>query len=219
LPSRTRDFERSYRNETDASFCAFLCENDGRVIGDVGDQLLGSKRCISARLLVGLINSSSLMAFLEAVRTRSVVQGWEMRIQNRRAASSLLLHGSQTPFGILVFGTLTPRAAAMEGDRSLPSSATVADSRMRRNEEDVAKPLSDAIHDLKNPISSIISACEYLGLYSQGNLKPEELQMITAIESSARTILQLSDRIAELSNRHGDSRMAVAASSQRPTPE
>jgi signal transduction histidine kinase len=218
LPSRTRDFERSFPNESNASFCAFLCENDGQIIGDAGEQLLGSKRCISARLLVGLINSSSLMAFLEAVRNRSVIQAWEMTIHYRRSARSLLLHGSQTPFGILVFATLTPRLAALEGDRSHPST-TVTDLRMRSNEEGMEKPLSDAIHDLKNPISSIISACEYLALYSQGNLKPEELQMITAIESSARTLLQLSDRIAELSNRYGDSRMAASASSQRPTPE
>jgi signal transduction histidine kinase len=217
LSSPTGDFELSPPDETNASYCAFLCENDGHIIGDIGDQLLGSNRAISARSLVKMIRSPRLMAFLEAVRTRRVIQGWEMRIHRGRSATSLLLHGSQTPFGILVFATLISRLAAMQGDRST-SSAPVADSRMRRDEEDVATPLSNAIHDLKNPISSIISACEYLTLYSEENLNPEQVEMITEIESSARTLLQLSDRIAKLRNRYGGSQIADCASSRGPRP-
>lgn len=197
MSSSTHDLERSPPNETNALYCAFLCENDGRIVGDVGEQLLGSKRPISARSVVGLIKPSRLMAFLEAVRKHRVIQGWEIGIRYRRSAGSLLLRGSQTPSGTLVLATLTPRAAAMEDDRPLPSAA-VANSMVRKDEEDVAMLMSNAIHDLKNPISSIISACEYLALYSKRNLNPEELQMITAIESSARSLIQLSDRIAEL---------------------
>ena len=71
-------------------------------------------------------------------------------------------------------------------------------------EENTSLSLSHAIHDLKNPISSIISACEYLAGYSQENLDSEQLQMITEIESSARTLLQVAGRIAEIANRQAD---------------
>jgi signal transduction histidine kinase len=200
LSSPMGDFKRSFPNETNASYCAFLCDNNGHIIGDVGEQLLGSNRSITSRSLVDLIEAESLMAFLEAVGTRGATLGWETRIQHGKSASTLLLHGSRTPFGILVFATVTPRLATLQDDRSVPS-ATVQGSRTRRNEEHIARLLSNALHDLNNPISSIISACEYLVVYSPENLNPEQLQMITEIELSARTLLQLSGRIADLSHR------------------
>ena len=197
--SPTGGFERSFPNETNSSYCAFLCDNNGQIIGDVGEQLLGSNRSISSRLLVDLIEADSLMAFLEAVGTRGATLGWETRIHYGRSSSTLLLHGSRTPFGILVFATLTPRLETQQDDRPAPS-ATIRDSRKRRDEEHTARLLFNAIHDLNNPISSIISACEYLAVYSQENLDPEQLQMIAEIELSARTLLQLSGRVADLSN-------------------
>jgi len=192
--SRRGGSELSFPNESSASCCAFLCDNDGQIIGDVRAQLPGSSGSASAGSLVTLIEHASLMAFLEAVRTRGVTLGWEMRIHYGGSPRSLLLHGSQTPLGILVLATLTPR------------------------EEDAAR-LPNAVHDLNNPISSIISACEYLAVYSQENLTPEQVQMIIEIESAARTLLQLSGRIADLSNPYGDSRMADAASSAQSTLE
>src|SRR5882762_8158156 len=105
------DFKRSFPEETNASYCAFLCDSHGKIIGDVGEQLLGSNRSISPRSLVDLIEAESLMAFLKAVGTRGATLGWETRIHYGRSASTLLLHGSRTPFGILVFATLTPRLA------------------------------------------------------------------------------------------------------------
>ena len=69
---------------------------------------------------------------------------------------------------------------------------------LMRHEEDTSRILLAAIHDLKNPISSIIGSCEYLSEYSRENLKPDQLEMITGIETSAQTLLQLAGRLFEL---------------------
>jgi len=61
--------------------------------------------------------------------------------------------------------------------------------------------LLEAAHDLQNPISALISTCEYLAAYSPGNLNPEQLEMIAGIESSAATLLLNSRRISELARR------------------
>jgi signal transduction histidine kinase len=69
---------------------------------------------------------------------------------------------------------------------------------MAKHEEDTAKALRTVVHDLKNPISSIIGSCEYLAEYSQENLEPEQREMIGGIAASARTLLQLSGRLYQL---------------------
>ena len=200
LSSPSGGFDVSSPDEANATYCAFLCDRDGRVISDIAEQLPGSYRSVSAHSLVGLIKAVGLTAFLEAVRTDGAALGWEMRIHYGNFTSSVLLNGSRTPFGILVFATLTPKLAVVQRDR-LASSAAGTDSSEKADKNVATKPLSDAIHDLKNPISSILSACEYLGAYSQENLSPEQLQLLTEIATSAEILNQLSDRIAELSSR------------------
>ena len=68
---------------------------------------------------------------------------------------------------------------------------------LMKHEEDTSRILLTAIHDLKNPISSIIGSCEYLAEYSQENLEPDQLEMIAGIEASARTLLRLAGGLAE----------------------
>jgi signal transduction histidine kinase len=69
---------------------------------------------------------------------------------------------------------------------------------LMKHEEDTSRILLTAIHDLKNPISSIIGSCEYLAEYSRGNLEPDQLEMIGGIEASARTLLQLTGKLFQL---------------------
>jgi light-regulated signal transduction histidine kinase (bacteriophytochrome) len=58
-----------------------------------------------------------------------------------------------------------------------------------------ARLLSRAIHDLRNPVSSIISSCDYLTAYCTETIDPEQMEMISRIEASARTLLDCSERI------------------------
>jgi signal transduction histidine kinase len=62
-------------------------------------------------------------------------------------------------------------------------------------QEASARLLSTAVHDLRNPISSVLSSCDYLIAYCLDNLDPEQVEMITRIQVSARTLLDCSDRI------------------------
>jgi hypothetical protein len=177
---------------------AFLCDNEGRITRDFGG-------AISARSLVDLMESGNLMSFLESVRSLGATSGWQLRIHDGGTVKTLVLHGSLTPCGILVFATLTPCPECAESEphaevkQSLersgfncPRDAAVTQcSVLAHQEEETIRRLSAVVHDLKNPISSIISSCEYLEGYSQENLEPDQLELIHAIESSARTLLQL----------------------------
>jgi len=175
--------------------CAFLCDQHGQVIHDFGEQRPDSSESISAHSLLDLMDSRSLADFLEIVRTRGLTLGWEMRVHHGGSDRSLLLHGFQTPCGALVFAPLAPHPAG-----ETLNSAPVADPGTQEDEEG-ASDLVEAAHDLQNPISSLISACEYLATYSGGSLNPEQLEMIAGIESSAAAVLLHSRRIAELAKR------------------
>ena len=82
---------------------------------------------------------------------------------------------------------------------------------MTQHEEDTAKALWSTVHDLRNPISSIIGSCEYLSEYSPENLEPEQREMLSAIEASARTLLGLSAKLHELCGVGGRSALDGAA--------
>jgi hypothetical protein len=179
-----------------ASCCrAFLCNQDGQVIHDFGEQRPDSSESISARSLLDLMDARGLADFLEIVRTRGVTLGWEMRVYHGGSARRLLLHGFQTPCGALVFAPL----ASLEAGETVDSHP-VTDPGTHEDEEG-ATDLVEAAHDLQNPISSLISACEYLATYTAGNLTPEQQEMIAGIESSAATVLLHSRRISELARR------------------
>jgi hypothetical protein len=206
LPNRIRSEvcslgEPSFPNETSLScFCAFLCDSDGLVIRDFGEEAPCSSKTISARLLVSRVESERWMDFREAVRTRGTVLGWGIRIPCGVPARRFLLNGSQTPFGILVFATLTLRPSTSRDGRSASSAATPV-VRVGSISEDLPNLLPEAVHDVKNSISSVLSLCEYFGEYSRKNRSPDYMEMIAALESSARTVLELSDRMYELSGR------------------
>jgi signal transduction histidine kinase len=188
LSSRAGKRRISFSSEASCC-CAFLCDENGHVIDDFGEQRPGSGESLSARLLVSLIESSSLVEFLEAVRTRGIILGWETKVHVDGSARSLLLHGFQTQCGILVFAPMAPGSAALTDNRSAEPAALA---------ESTANQLFEVAHDLQNPISSISSACEYLAAYSQDNLDPAQLEMIAGIESAAATLLQVSDRLSKL---------------------
>jgi hypothetical protein len=197
-------------NKSDSSiFCAFLCDDySGAITRDFGES-------ISARSLVDLMGSCNFMSFLETVRSRGATPGWEMEIHYEGSASSLLLSGSLTPHGALVIATLTPYPASSDLQPSRASNrvteptacskfscpvrfAGVPCPALLRQYQETHLLMSAVVHNLKNPISSILSSCEYLEGYSQENLEPEQLELIHAIESAARTLLQVSGSIPQL---------------------
>ena len=78
---------------------------------------------------------------------------------------------------------------------------------LMKHEEETSRVLLTAIHDLKNPISSIIGSCEYLAEYSRENLEPDQLEMIVGIEASARALLQLTGKLFQLCGVSGPAKM------------
>jgi hypothetical protein len=187
------------KNEAQAPIWgAFLCDNDGRITRDFGESL-------SARSLVELIEPPNLLNFLEAVSDRDAVPGWEMKIHYEGSAANLVLQGLLTQGGILVFATLAPCAPPMQRDQSVaPGSLSestpkkVGVKRAPTLTEQQEEWLSAAVHDFKNPISCIISSCEFLEGYSRESLEPEQLEVVRAIQSAARTLLRLSANIARI---------------------
>jgi signal transduction histidine kinase len=216
LPFRSRDSGTSLPKE--ALFCcAFLCDKDGKTIHDFGEQRPGSGEPLSARLLVSLIESHNLVDFLETVHTRGIILGKEVRIRYAGSARNLLLHGFQTPAGILVFASLVPITTVPITTRPAPTVATlqpdVTHPGTTEVEENIAY-LAEVAHDLRNPISSIISACEYLATFSRENLNPEQLELIAGIESSAASLLQLSRQLSERAGARSESAGHDAATSK-----
>lgn len=163
----------------------FLCDGEGSVIRDFLDPP-GSPRgdYISAHSLVALVDPGAWIDFLESVRTRGAFFSREFTIDWDGSALRLFCGGCQSRAGVLVF-------AATTGSVTAPAAGGFA------------TPMAKAIHDLNNPISSIISSCDYLSEYARENLTPEQLTMIGVIEMSARNLLILSGRIAELSRLSG----------------
>lgn len=60
--------------------------------------------------------------------------------------------------------------------------------------------LATAAHDLRNPLSGILTAAEYLIEDASGLLESEHLAMLHSIESSSRQMLALIDDLAEISS-------------------
>ncbi len=166
----------------------FLCDADGQVIRDFVEDPADASS--SARSLVARIEPAAWIDFLESARTRGTFLARELKARLDDTDIRLFCGGCPSGVGVLVF-------AAVMG---VPSSSSSGD---------FASPISKAIHDLNNPISSIISSCDYLTEYAQENLSPEQMEMIGVIESAARTLLRLSARIAELSTLLIHSRPAV----------
>jgi signal transduction histidine kinase len=175
-------------------WCVLLCDKDGRVIHDFGERGPAIAQSIPARSLIGLLESGGLADFLDTVRTCGVTRGWEMKIHYGGTARKILLHGFQTPQGYLIFAPLPPYPAKSKASRSTDSAAVTRPRKKAVKEDTVG--LSELAHNLRNPVSSIISACEYLASYSPENLNREQREMLAGIESAAAALLQLSSRLS-----------------------
>lgn len=58
--------------------------------------------------------------------------------------------------------------------------------------------LEVAAHDLRNPVSGIMAACQYLMEDASNVLEPHQLMVLSSIESSTRLVLQLIQDLAEI---------------------
>ncbi len=198
---------------------ACLAGQDGRVIRDFGDSEAPRKEPASSALLLDLMEPRHWMDFAASVQAHGAMIGFATRISQGPSAGSLLLHGFQTPCGLLILAIFTPDRAA--GDPAPHAERDTAEEWMTRDElvrrandaaancaamkkqqEDTTELLRDAIHQLKNPISSIIGSCEYLAEYAQDNLELEQRETLSAIEASAQTMLKLASGLARLCGRN-----------------
>jgi signal transduction histidine kinase len=179
---------------TNPAWCALLCDKDGRIIRFFQEQRADASKMTPCSL-IGLTEPGALVEFLEAVRTRGVICGWEMTIHYKGTARNILLHGFLTPQGTLVLPVWLVRPPAPQtGQSADPFPVTHPRTRDHARQN---RSLFEVAHDLQNPICSIISACEYLATYSRENLNPDQMEMIAGIGSAAETLLQLSHRLSE----------------------
>ncbi len=198
-----------------AYWYAFLSGQDGRVIRDFGHSEASRREPVSSALLLDRMEPGQWADFAASVQASGAIMGFETRISRGPSTGRLVLNGCQTPCGLLVFAILTPDRPAGDPDPEAGNSAVTepmtrdelirrandaaaACDAMRKHQEDTSRLLRDAIHRLKDPISSIISSCEYLEEYAQDNLEPEQREMIAAIAVSAQTMLELSTGLGTL---------------------
>ena len=79
-----------------------------------------------------------------------------------------------------------------------PDDAGAQCDALLKRGQDTSRSLTRTVHDLKNPISSIIGSCEYLTQYCEEDSIADHLDMISSMEASARMLLQLSGSLAQL---------------------
>jgi signal transduction histidine kinase len=172
------------------SYCrVFLLDNDGKVIRDFGELEPGPAESLPASSLIGLVEAGRFADFLKTVRAHGAATP-EMRIPLASAGGSFLFRGSQTPYGILVFARVASELGDAAPMEEAPGPGPV---------QDVPDLLANLAHDLKNPISGIIGACQFLGEDGPEKLSAAQLRVLASIESSARKLLQIADGLP----RHG----------------
>jgi len=158
---------------------------------------------IPASVLPGLIGRDRMVGFLAMVEAGGTAPGCEMKIGREGATGTVVMHGARTPYGILVLAAVpttvddTTEAMSRDDPSSRHDEAVAQYAALIKQEEDTARTLSRTVHDLKNPISSIVGSCEYLTQYCE-DLTAEHLEMISGIELSARMLLQLSGTLSQL---------------------
>ena len=195
---------KSFPDHTEAGYCVFLCESDGRVIHDFGDAETSDRSLVPAPVLPGLIGHDRMLDFLALVEAGGAAPGCQISIGREGPAGSLVMRGTQTPYGTLVFAVLpatgehTTEAIRTGTHLQGHDDAVAQCAALRKHEEDTSRILREAVHDLKNPISSIIGSCEYLTQYCEDDPVAEHLEIISGMEASARMLLQLSGRLAQL---------------------
>ena len=196
--------QATFPNPLDAPCCVFLSEKDGSLIQDFADPQTPGRALIPASVLHGLIGRDRMLDFLAMVKASAAAPGCEMRVDRDGVAASLVLQGALTRYGLLVFAALPATVAgtieAMSRDELVRrhDDAVAQCAALIEQEEDTSRILRETVHDLKNPISSIVGSCEYLTQYCQEDLTAVHLEIISGIEVSARMLLQLSGRLSEL---------------------
>jgi len=198
MPPAVRQ-KRSFPNPMEAGCCLFLCESDGRVIQDFADSQTSGRALIPAPVLSGLIGHDRMLDFLALIEAGGAAPGSEISIGRESPVGSLVMRGTLTPYGTLVFAVLP----ATEEDTT---EAIGRGAPLHRRKEDTSRTLSQAVHDLKNPISSIIGACEYLTQYCEEDSIAKHLEMISSMEASARMLLELSVRLSQVCGLSGRGR-------------
>ena len=195
---------RSFPEPMEAGCCLFLCKNDGCVVHDFGDAQMSGRELIPAPVLTGLIGQERMMDFLALVEAGEAAPECEISIGPEGPAGSLVMRGTQTPYGILVFAVLpaaskhTTEAIGTGTPLRGHDDAVAKCAALLKQGQDASRILRKTVHDLKNPISSIIGSCEYLTQYCEEDSIADHLDMISSMEASARMLLQLSGSLAQL---------------------
>ena len=103
-------------------------------------------------------------------------------------------------------------------DRTPPRKIAVSRAKIRKRAGfDPIQLLEIAAHDLRNPISGILAAGQYLLEDAGPVLDEQHLAMLQSIDSSSRSMLRLIDDVIELANiESGELRLDMKAAEIRP---
>ena len=211
MPSAVRQ-KSSFPSHMEGGCCVFLCESDGRLIQDFADSQTSGRALIPAPVLSGLIGHDRMLDFLALVEAGGAAPGSEISIGRESPVGSLVMRGTRTPYGTLVFAVLpatgedTTEAIGRGAPLRRHDDAAAQSAAVIKQKEDTSRILSQAVHDLKNPISSIIGSCEYLTQYCEKDSIAEHLEMISSMEASARMLLELSVRLSQVCGLSGRGR-------------
>ena len=103
-------------------------------------------------------------------------------------------------------------SAEQAGRTARPRIAALPAKIRKRAVFDPLQLLELAAHDLRNPISGILAAGQYLLEDAGAVLDEQHLAMLQSIDSSSRTMLRLIDDVIELANlESGELRLEIRA--------
>src|SRR5258708_9289773 len=112
----------------------------------------------------------------------------------------------------------TRKTSTEQPGRTSPRRTPVLPARIRKRAGfDPIQLLEIAAHDLRNPISGILAAGQYLLEDASPLLDEQHLAMLQSIDSSSRSMLRLIDDVIELANiESGELRLDIKATEIQP---
>jgi signal transduction histidine kinase len=179
-----------------------ICEPDGTLAEVVRDAVgLGARFAPGAEFtaIVSPFHHRRSARFLRTVRDHHAAYDSPLGIVARTGMIRLFCSGFAVGAHLVLFATREPLAVSSRGD----AIATATGPSPEIAPAHPAGPtrsnlLRLAAHDLRNPVSGILAACEYLLEDATRVMEPHHVLVLNSIESSSRAALQLIDSLSEI---------------------
>jgi signal transduction histidine kinase len=180
---------------------AALCRPNGIVTEVIRDELgLGSRLSSGARLssIVTAASKRQAAQFLRAAGGRGAAMDWQLQATLPSGVAPLFFSGAPTGEFLLVIADKEPMAHRLIlGGIGSFAAGEVAASEASGGLES-ARMLEILAHDLRNPISGILSASQFLKEDAEHHLESHHMALLNSIESSSGVALRVIEDILEL---------------------